>query len=435
MDWRVVIFTTALAVVTALAFGLVPALRATRLDLAQTVKEGANSGGYQRSRLRNGLVVVQVAASVAMLALSGVFVRASQRTQPVETADNAERLLTVPVNLDLLGYTDTAGRAFQSRAIERLGALPGVEAVALAPFAAVQTPPSERVSVAGDAPDRERWYQIARVGGDWFSTRNLRPIEGRLFTLEETRNGAPVAVLNQAATSRLWPGESAIGKWVRIGEDSSATVVTVVGVIPATRRPRNEDPAWLIITPAANTYSSRAHFYVRTSRDAAQLRTSVLNALQELDARLPVPAAPTLRESLDQDASGIAQIGTGVGAMGTIALLLAALGLSAVLSFVVEQRRYEIGVRIALGARSSTVTWLVLRQSLGLSALGIVVGAIIAGATAILLRGILFGLPPIDPVSFAGSTAILLVVALLSSAAPARRAAGVDPATAMRGAN
>jgi putative ABC transport system permease protein len=150
--------------------------------------------------------------------------------------------------------------------------------------------------------------------------------------------------------------------------------------------------------------------------------------MRELDPRLPAAEAVTLGEALDEIGRGTSQIASGAGVMGIIALLLATLGLSAVLSFVVEQRRYEIGVRVALGAQSSAVMCLIVRQSLGLAALGIVVGALIAAAAATTMRGILFGLPPIDPIAFAGSTMLLFVVALLASAGPARG----DPLVALR---
>ena len=432
MDVRVVLFTIAVALITAVAFGLVPSLRATRLDLAQSIKEGAGSGSYRRSRLRNVLVVTQVAASVALLALAGVFVRGSQRSRMSESEDNVNRVLTVATDLELLGYEASAGLAFQSRVMERLRALPGVEAVALSPVTPQGAIPSDRITLPVDAPDYQRYREVASVSGDWFVARNTRALAGRLFTAAEAQRAAPVAVVDEAAARKFWPEQSALGQTFRLGEGENAVVLTVIGVMPTVRDRHGHNDDGVITVPASGRFDARSYFYVRTRGNAADLRAAAREVIHELDNRLPPAAVATLGESLDELGANAAQLASGVGAMGTIALLLAALGLASVLSFVVAQRRFEIGVRIALGAQAAAVTWMVLRQSLQLAAIGIVVGAVLAGLMATVVRGMLFGLPPIDPVAFIGSTTIILLVALLSSVAPARRAAGVDPLVALK---
>jgi len=212
----------------------------------------------------------------------------------------------------------------------------------------------------------------------------------------------------------------------------SAIIATVIGVVPSVRRPNHEHPDQIIYLPGNSEYESAAFFYVRTRGDAAASRGAVRAVLRELDPRLPILRVQTVGEVLDESATGVAQMASGAGAMGVVALLLAALGLWAVLSFIVEQRRYEIGVRMALGAGAATVTRMVFRQSLLLAGIGIGLGALIAAGAASGLRNLLFGLPPLDPVAFVGSTMLLLVVALLASLGPARRAARVDPMVALR---
>ena len=432
IDGRVTAFTIVLAFVTAIAFGLVPALRATRVDLANAIKEGGSARGWRRSRLRSGLVVTQVAASIALLALAGVFTRGAQRSRMSEDPANLSRVLTVAVDLELMGYAPAAGIAFQERAMERLRALPGVEAVALAPFGPSQSIPDMRVVLPGDDPDRERGFETVRVSGDWFAVRGTRAIVGRLFTASEVERNAPVAVVDEVAARKLWPDQGALGQTLRIGEDSTAAFATVVGVIPMIkdRHAHNDDGA--IIVPASGRYHTRPWFYLRTRGDAADLRATARSVVGEIDPRIPVPAVRTLGESLDELGAGTRQLASGVAAMATIAMLLAALGLWAVLSFIVEQRRREIGVRIALGAQAGAVTWMIVRQSLRLAVVGIGIGVLVAVGAATGLRGILFGLPPIDPLALGGSTALVLVVALLASAAPARRAATVDPMVPLR---
>lgn len=432
IDLRVVLFTIALASVTAVAFGLLPALRATRIDLAEQMKEGPSGGGYRRSRLRGALVVTQVAASVALLALAGVFARGSRNARISDTAHNSDRVLTVAVDLDLLRYDTIAGRAFQATAVERLRALPGVEAVATAPYDPASSIPAERVSLPGDPPERVRYRETVRARGDWFAVQAARPLAGRLFTAEEARSGAPVAVVDEALARRYWPDEMAVGKALRIGEGKRAEVVTVVGVIPTIRDRHGHNDDGVVTTPASAGYDSRTRFWVRARGNAADLRASARDVVRAIDTKLPPPKVETLGESLDEIAVGVKQMAAGVAAMGTVALLLAALGLAGVLSFIVEQRRHEIGVRMALGAPSSAVTWMVVRQSLSLAAIGIAVGSVVAGLAATLLRGMLFGLPPLDPAAFAVSIGVIVAVTLLASAAPARRAAKVDPMVALR---
>ena len=433
LDLSVLVFTIVLAFVTALAFGLVPALRATRLDLAQSMKDGAAAGGYARSRLRSALVIVQVAASVALLAIAGVFMRASEKSQVMFAEERGDRMLTVTAELDLVGHTPASGRAFQSLVMERLRGLPGVVAVALAPFGPVSSIPYQRIAIEGDAPDRERWDNVAEVAGDWFESQELRPIIGRVFDPDASK-GQTIAVVNDAMAAYLWKTTDVVGRTIRIGEGDSARTFTVIGVVPTLRRdPRDDGPKEIITVPASvDAYNPGARIYVRTRGNAADLRAPIRAAIRELDPRLPPPTVTTVSEAVSEVVGSVMQIASGVGAMGTIALLLAALGLSAVLAFIVEQRRFEIGVRMALGAPALAVVWMVLRQSLALSGIGIAAGALVAMATTTLLRSILFGLPPIDPVAFIGSASIILLVAILSTLGPAGKAAKVDPVVALR---
>jgi hypothetical protein len=210
----------------------------------------------------------------------------------------------------------------------------------------VNTVPDDRIAIAGDAPDRERWYSVARVTGDWFAVHAMRPLAGRLFTPEESRGPATVAVVNQAVATRLWPGVNPVGQSLRIGEPDSAVVATVIGVVPAVQRPHHDHPDQIIYVPGSDLYERAGFFYIRTRGNATDARDEIRAALRELDPRLPVVTMQSLGQALDESAQSVVQMASGVGAMGTIALLLAALGLSAVLSFIVEQRRYEIGVRM-----------------------------------------------------------------------------------------
>lgn len=432
VDGRVALFAGLLGVVTAAAFGVVPALRATKVDLAQAMKEGSGTGGLRRSRLRGALVSLQVGASVALLALTALFVRASGNTH--RSGEGAtDRLLTIDLDLDLVAMPREAGQAFQALAMERLRGLPGVEAVALAPFSPISSIREDRIAIEGDAPDRQRYENIGRVRGDWFAARALAPIAGRTFTASEADGAATVAVIDRTEAEYLWDDAArAIGKAIRIGDGDSAIVATVVGVVPDIPDPRGEEPEGVIYLPTAATYDAKSRLYVRTAGSAAAMREPARAAVRALDARLPVLGVRTLGESLDEAAAPVTEIASGAGAMGIVALLLAALGLSAVLSFLVEQRRAEIGIRMALGASRRAVLALILRESAVLVGIGAAVGIAVAVAVGTLLRNLLFGVPPLDPLALGSATAVMLVVALAASLAPALRASRVDPMVAIR---
>jgi hypothetical protein len=287
------------------------------------------------------------------------------------------------------------------------------------------------ISVTGEPPDRKHSVNTAPVMGDWFGAWNIRPLEGRLFTDAELHGPQNVVVVDKAFVARFWPGQRGVGQSFRYGEGKTAGVATVIGVVPTIERP-NSETSGVIIAPSAGYYRARSTFYVRARGNATELRALARGVVRELDPNLPLTSIETLGETLDLHAQPIAQIGSGMGAMGFVALLLAALGLAGVLAFVVEQRRYEIGVRMALGAESRTITGMILRQSLTLALAGIAIGGVIAAGVAIAIRSILFGLPPLDPIAFAASTLVMFAVALMASVVPARRASRVDPMIALR---
>lgn len=433
VDARVLAFTIALALLTAIVFGLVPALAATRTDLASALKDGAQGSGYRRSRLRSALVVVQIAASLAMIAVAGVFVRAAQR--PPSALDALENnVLLVSMNLGLVGFDPVSGRAYQQQVMERLGHLPGVAAVGMAPFAMFDMLGGEPVRETGNLTGRPRHCDVAGVSGDWFDATNTRAVRGRLFSAAE--RGAPpsVAVVDVELARRMGRTDSsdAIGRVLRIGPDSAPIVVTVIGVIPTRQEVSFRQPEGVVVIPHTWQYSPRTYFYIRTRVASAQVTAAIREAVRDVDARVPILWIRTLEEAAASEVSALTAIASGLAALGVVALALAALGLFGVLSFIVAQRRYEIGIRIALGARRGDVTWMVMRQALRLGAGGVVAGTFVALAVVALLRTVIHGLQPFNLLEFGGTAAIMVIVALLASAIPARRAASVDPMTALR---
>jgi predicted permease len=429
IDARVLAFAVGLALLTALAFGLVPALRATRTDLTNALKDGGPGSGFRRSRLRNALVVAQIAASLALIAVSTVFVRAGTRPPMPALDEIANRSLIVSLNLNLLAFDSVSGRSYQQRVIERLRATPGVSTVGIASFSMFDMLPGERISVPGARP----WYEdMGSVSAAWFEATNTRAIRGRLFTAAEEAGPRTVAVVDETFARDQWRDADPIGRTMRVGEDSLSPMVTVVGVVPTRQEVSFRQPEGVMYLPMGNQYIPRGFFYVRTNADAESLIASVREAVRIVDPRVPILWVRTMEDVGDREVAAMTQIANGMASLGSVALALAALGLFGVLSFIVATRHYEIGIRVALGAKKTDVTWMVLKQSLRLGAAGVVAGGIIAIVAVILIRAIIHGIGGLDLVVFAGMSAVMLVVAVLASALPARRAASVDPMTALR---
>jgi len=432
IDARVMGFTIGLALLTALVFGLAPALSATRTGLSGALKDGAPGGGYRRSRLRNALVVVQIAASLALIAVSSVFVRVAQRPPSSSLHALAGHALLVSVNLDLVGFDSVAGRAYQASLLERLKQLPGVAAAGVAPFSLFDMLSESPMTEPGQDPGDPRYSDLAEVSGAWFDATNTRAVRGRLFTAAEQTALPTVAVVDEEFARRLWGGSEPIGRTLRIGADSSLSIVTVIGVIPTRREVVYRQPEGIVFVPGTRRYSPRAVFYIRTHGDAEHMTETVREAVRALDPRVPTLWVRTLEDVAAADAAPLTGLASGLAWLGGVALGLAALGLFGVLSFVVAQRRYEIGVRVTLGARRGDVAWMVVRQALRLGAGGVIAGTLLAAAVVTLLRAIIHGLQPLDPTMVGTSAVIMLVVALLASALPARRAASVDPMQTLR---
>ena len=433
IDLRVIAFSIGLAMLTAVAFGLAPALGATRSDVSNELKDGNAGMGGRRSRMRTLLVVVQIAASMAMLAVSTVLGRMAQRPSSPSLEGLAHHSLHVSVNLDLLGLDSIRGRAYQDAVIERLAQLPGVAAVGMAPFAMFDMLGGEPVSDVSRAATEPDFEDVAEVSGQWFEAANIVPVRGRLFSTAEMTSRPSVAIVDEQFARETWGDSSAIGRMLLIGEDPTASFVTVVGVVPSRQEVSFRQPEGVVFIPGTRQYHPRTNFYIRTSVPAVQMIPSVRQAVHALDSRVPVMSVRTLEDVSAIDAAPITAVAAGVAALGLVALGLAALGLFGVLSFIVAQRRQEIGIRVALGARRGNVVRMVVRQAVSLGASGIVVGGLLAVGAVTLMRAVVHGLKPLEVSTFGATAVAMLLVVLLASALPSWRAASVDPMETLRG--
>jgi predicted permease len=442
----VLLFSVVLAVLTGIVFGLAPALQQSRPDVVEALKAGRGSGeGTHGGRLRNLLVVVEVALAVVLLASAALMVRTFIALQRVDVGLRADNVLLVGVPLPGPKYTTLERRnLFAEQLLERVAGLPGVEAASIgnggAPFGGLQSP----VTIAGQSTTEQRRMAVSLVGADYLRTFGMTLRAGRMFDASEVRRGDRVAVINEAAR-RFWPGgENPVGSRLRLGslerppapalvEAHRPPDITIVGIIADTKNAgfRN-DPAPSVLVPYTVVAPLQRLLSVRTTGEPTRLLNPLRAQVREMDPEQPLGRPFTLREVLD---SQVVQPRFAMALFATFAglgLALAAAGIYSVLSFHVVRRTQELGVRMALGAPRGHVLSLMLVMGLRLVAVGLVVGIPVSLGATRLLRSQLFGVTPGDPLAYLAVAVMLSLVALLACYVPARRAAAVDPIVALR---
>jgi len=437
LDARVLAIAALVTVATGVAFGFAPALRASNTSLATAMRDGASSASVRRSRLQSGLVVAQVALSLVALACAGLFVRGLQRARAVDTGiRQPENVLLVDVNTLAAGYSDSAGAALVDRLLERVRALPGVRSAAVATQLPLGFGGFSDMSVEIDGytfrENEDRTALISWVSAQYFETAGVPILRGRGIT-EQDRSGAPdIVVVNEAFARRFWPGQDPIGKRLRAG-GSTGPWRTVVGVSRDVKgRSLAEAAPATFYRPIQQAFSSRFTLHVRSEGDPRALQQTLRRAFEELDPNLPLAGVRTMAQHMSA-ASFVQRMGAWLlSSFGALALVLAAVGLYGVLSYSVAQRTREMGVRIAVGASRKDVLALVVGRAMRLTAIGLAAGIVLAAGAGRLLRSQIFGVSPLDPVTFVGAVLLLGAVALLAAWLPARRAARVDPIVALQ---
>lgn len=438
IDVRVLTFALAVTLLTALLFGLVPAVQASRPALVPALKQGSDGlddGRRRRMPLRDVLVVGQLAVSLLLLVSGALLVRGLLRANRIDPGFAPDRLATVSLNLQMMGYSSEQAPAFQQRLVETLRGLPGVESVALTtrlPLASDVQMEAIHIPGVHKPGDDATPVDAAWVGPGYFDVLAVPILEGRTFT-ESDRTGAPlVAVINEAMARRYWPGRSAVGERFYT-EGFENPPVQIVGVVRDYKvRSLGEAPrpyihmAWHQDTRRLTTVA------VRTAGPAAAAVAGLRRAVQTLDPQAVITSEGTLVDLLQASLTPTRVAAGLLGAFAALALLLAAIGLYGVVSYAVAQRTREVGVRMALGARSQDVLRLVLGQGLRRAAVGVVLGSLGAVGVARALASLLYGVSTVDPLAFAVAVLVLLAVAFLANLVPARRAARVDPLLALR---
>jgi putative ABC transport system permease protein len=450
IDWRVVGFTSALALGTAILFALVPLGAGLRRDLHDLLREGSprTSAGRRQHRVQGTLVVASVALAFILLVCAGLFVRSFRNLVDEPSGVGTSNVLTMRVRLPSAGYGDPARiRAFYRTMEEELRTVPGVRAASLATDLPLE-PDGERRAFTPEhasTPELPQSLAVTWVHGDYFSTYGIPIVAGRSFSSDELRENRRVAIINSRIADTYWAGQDPIGKRLKWGlKTSTAPWLTVVGVsgdvvegppgsvpIAHVYVPYTDIPDAGLAAPLAGLWRQFV-IGIHGESDAASLAGIARAKVAALDPSLPVTKVQTIAQ-LEHDRSAPQRFSaTVISGFGGGALLLAAIGLYGVLAFSVSQRRREIGVRLALGASRPSVVRLVVGQGMVLVGVGLVLGAASAAAVTRLLRATLFETNVYDPVTFLIVPILLAVVALAAAYVPARRAANLDPLVALR---
>ncbi|HKJ92901.1 MAG TPA: ABC transporter permease [Longimicrobiales bacterium] len=443
LDWRVVGFTAAVSLLAGLIFGLAPLLHLSARSMAASLKEGGQrtTAAAARQRLRRGLVVVEVALAVVLVIGAGLLIRSLGALQRVDPGFDTHGMLTFQLYLPEARYPDAAAAgSFYSSLLDRLEALPGVQSAAamsgLPPLRNVDANDTrfEGLQPTPDRPFNVDYYQT--VQGDYFETMGIPIVEGRGFQPGDDAKGTPVLLINETLAKMYYPDQDPIGR--RIQPSGAPFWLTVVGVVRDVKQGGLSEATGTELyfnnpqVAAAGIAQRTMNIVVRTTRPPLSLAGEVRRAVGELDPALPLAHLQTMQQNIDETIRRPRFLTLLLGIFAVLALTLAAVGTYGVLAYAVAERSHEIGIRMAMGARSGSVLGMVLKSGLALAGTGLVLGVLGAVAATRLMRSLLFGVSTTDTTTFLLAPAVLVLVAVAACLIPAHRATRVDPAVVLR---
>jgi predicted permease len=440
VDGRVLGFTLAVSLLSGVLFGLAPAWQASKFDLVSMLKDDGRSGGGKvgRFRLRNLLVISQVAVSLIFLICAGLFTRSLQQANNIDPGFETERILNVSLDLESVRYDEARGRLFYRQLLDQIERIPGVQSATLARFVPAKREGAgwEEVAVegydahGGDYPE----IRLNMVGPRYFETMGIPLLAGREFSNQDGKGAPLVVIVNETMARRFWPGQSPLGRRLRLRQSGNllGPYYEIVGMVKDSKyRSLNEDPRPFFYVSALQSYQQQAVLHVRTVGEPSLLRSAVRDSVTALDKGLMIEVA-TMRENLAA-AFLPARVGAVVlGLVGLFGLSLAVVGIYGVISYAVTQRMGEIGVRMALGAQSRDILRLMIGQGIKLTLIGVGLGAVLSLALSRFLSKMWVGVSAADPLTFLVVPLFLITVAYLACWIPARRATKVDPMIALR---
>ncbi|HKM91890.1 MAG TPA: ABC transporter permease [Candidatus Acidoferrales bacterium] len=435
VDWHVLLFTLALAMATGIAFGLAPGLVVVGGNLSEALKEGGRSAAGGRGRLRQMLVVAEVALAFVLLFSAGLFVRSFDRLTAVEPGFRTGGTLAFDVSLPRAHYSsEVQQRAFYEQAQQHMAALPGVDSVVMTSLVPMSGDDEMySLGLAGQADSESSpsaLYYLVTPG--YFRATGIRLLAGREFTSEDSATAPHVCVINDLMARGLFPGRDPIGQRIQIGRNY-AIVREIVGVAASVNHYGLDEKAGMQVYEAFAQMPRRSMtFLVRTGGDPMSMLAAARHVVQQLDPQQPVTNPTTLEDVVSESVALPRWRTVLLGLFAGLAVLLSLVGLYGVMSYTVTQQTQEIGVRMAMGAQRWDVQRLILSRGMGLVAAGVGIGVVTAFATGKFLATFLFGVTAHDPATLAAAALLFGAVAAVACWAPARRATRVDPLHALR---
>jgi macrolide transport system ATP-binding/permease protein len=436
IDWRVLALSGGVCLVSTLLLGLVPAIQTGKIDLAGALKSemsGVVGGGHGKSWLRSSLVVLQVSLSFLLLVGAGLLMQSLRRIRNLDPGFSTRGVLVTAVDLRGAGYDAPRAKTFDDELVERVRALPGVESVALARSTPLGYGSYSYSAITVDGyqppPEEQPTVQYNQVGPGYFATMGIPLLSGREFTRADNETAAQVAVVNDVMASQYWRGDDPVGKRLQV----KGQWLQVVGVAKVSKyQSVRENPKPFFYVPQRQEFSVGASLNIRTRMPAETMAAELAREVHALDANLAPYEVISLQEEVDRSTSPQRVAVTLLGILGGLALLLATVGLYAVMSYTISQSTREFGLRMALGAGASTLLRQVMSHGLALTAVGVLVGAAAALGLTRLLGNLLYKVSPRDPVAFGSALAVMTLASVVACFLPAWRATRTDPARALR---
>jgi predicted permease len=440
LDWRVFLFTALVGAGATLGFGAAPAFAATGANLADAVK-GHRTGRGRDSRLRSTFLIAQVAMSVLLLVVAGLFIRSAKNASSIDPGFDPTNVVVGSLDLETRGYSEARGQALLRTLHERLNDAGGLAAATFVDIVPVtlsnQTidllQESDPEPARGERSPRPRAY-TNNVGPGHFRTLRIGQLAGRDFTHADSTTAPRVAIVNETFAKQFWPGESGVGRRLKPrGATEPTRIIEVVGVVRDSKYVTvGEEARPFIYLPLSQSYTPRVTVIARSNTTPAAAVALIRSELRASDEGLALFAVSTLTDATSVSLLPARMGGMMLAALGGLALILAALGIYGVLSFLVRMRTREIGVRVAIGASPRAVITLVVGQACRWTLIGAAAGIVLALGVTRLLAGVLYGVSPTDPATYGAVALLLVTVAALAAWVPALRATRVDPLVALR---
>jgi predicted permease len=436
VDARMMLFTLALALFGAIFFGLVPALRIARLSLVPALKSESFFRMFRKSKLQNGLVVLQIALSLFLLVGAGLILRSLQFVQKVDTGFNVNQIVLASIDVGLSGYDPVRGANIYKQITERVQALPGIRSASLAQAPPMEIQSTQQIGIFVEGHESPNQRPLAMdyniVGPGYFRTMDIPVEAGREFTDQDGPGRTGVAIVNATLARQFWPGQDPIGKKIST-HSAQGPYLQVVGVVKDSKYYNiTEKPLSFLYLPFAQQYQSAMVLHIKTSQSPSSSFAPIEQVIHSLDQSIPVYRLHSMEDQLAVSLMGLRGSALFMEIFGAIALILASVGLYGLMAYSVEKRRAEIAVRMAVGADNKDVLKLLIKEGMGLTLAGIGIGLVAAIGSSRALSSLLYGVSPFDPLAISIASSFLIGVSLLAILIPAWKAIHTDPALVLR---